>query len=95
MHDDDAMDRLLGNALAAEVPQLSAGFDARLMRRVRPRRLTGTGRAVLAAYVVVATVISAWLMKDLRPDLIVVALVVGVAISAGASAYGRRVAGVH
>jgi hypothetical protein len=44
MHDDDVMDRLLTDVMAADVPQLSPVFDARLMRRVRPRRLTAIGR---------------------------------------------------
>ena len=40
MHDDDMMDQLLRDALSADVPRLSSGFDARVLRRVRPRRLT-------------------------------------------------------
>ena len=35
MHDDDAMDRLLTSAMAAEAPRLSPAFEAEVMRRVR------------------------------------------------------------
>jgi hypothetical protein len=48
MLDDDVMDHLLRDAMAADAPQLSPAFDARVMRRVRPRRLTPIGRAAIA-----------------------------------------------
>lgn len=54
MQDDDAMDALLRQALAAPVPQLSPGFDERMRRRLRPRRLTPAGRAVMVAYAMMA-----------------------------------------
>ncbi len=54
MNDDELMDQLLRDALTAEVPQLSPGFDARVLRRVRPRRLTPAGRVVIALYIVIA-----------------------------------------
>ena len=92
MHDDDVMDRLLRDVMATDVPQLSSSFNARLMRRVRPHRLTATGRLVMALYVVVAAAAVVWLMRDLRWELIVAALAIGVPIAAGASAYGRRLA---
>ena len=44
MHDDEAMDRLLRDVMGADAPQLSPAFDARVLRRVRPRRLTPAGR---------------------------------------------------
>ena len=40
MHDDDVMDQLLRDAMAADAPQLSPAFGARVMRRARPRRST-------------------------------------------------------
>ena len=95
MHDDEVMDRLLKDAMAADVPQLSPAFDARVMRRVRPRRLTPMGRVVIAVYIVVALATAVWLMRDLRMELIVAALVIGVPIAAGASVYGRRLAVGH
>jgi len=92
MHDDDAMDRFLRAAMAADAPQLSPAFDARVMRRVRPRRLTPAGRVVIALYVVVAAAATVWLMRDLPTGSILAAAVIGVPIAAGAGAYGRRLA---
>jgi hypothetical protein len=92
MHDDDLMDRLLRDAMASEPPQLSPGFDARVIRRVRPRRLTQSGRWLIAAYAVVACVMTAWLMRDLPVTAIVAALVMSVPIAAGTRAYARRIA---
>ena len=90
MHDDEVMDRLLRDAMAADAPQLSPAFDARVMRRVRPRRLTPMGRVVIAVYIVVAAATAVWLMRDLPMESIVAAVVIGVPVAAGASAYGRR-----
>ena len=89
------MDRQLKDAMAADVPQLSPAFDARVMRRVRPRRLTPVGRAVIAVYIVVAAAAAVWLMRDLPIESIVAAVVIGVPVAAGASAYGRRLAFGH
>ncbi len=61
------------------------------MRRVRPRRLTQTGRWLIAGYVVVAGATAAWLMRDVPVTAIVAALVITVPIAVGASAYGRRI----
>jgi len=95
MHDDEAMDRLLRDVMAADAPQLSAAFDARVMRRVRPRRLTPMGRVVIAVYIVVAAATAVWLLRDVHIESIVAAVVVGVPVAAGASAYGRRLAAGH
>ena len=95
MHDDEVMDRLLRHAMAADAPQLSPAFDARVMRRVRPRRLTPMGRLVIAVYNVVAAATAVWLMRDLRMESIVAAVVISVPVAAGASAYGRRLAVGH
>ena len=95
MHDDELMDRLLRDVMAADAPQLSPGFDARVMRRVRPRRLTPIGRAMIAVYIVVAAATAVWLMRDLPIESIVAAVVIGVPVAAGASTYGRRLAFGH
>ena len=92
MHDDDVMDRLLKDAMAAEAPQLSPGFDARVMQAVRPRRLTPMGRVVIAAYALVAAATAVWLMQDLPVESIAAAIAISVPVAAGASAYGRRLA---
>ena len=91
MHDDHLMDQLLRDTMAAPPPQLSPAFDARVMRRVRPRRLTQTGRWLIAGYVVVASAAAAWLMRDVPVSAIVAALVMTVPIAVGVSAYGRRI----
>lgn len=93
--DDDVMDRLLRDAMAADAPQLSSGFDARVMRRVRPRRLTTIGRVVIAVYIVAAAATAVWLMRDLHMASIAAALVIGVPVASGASAYARRLAVGH
>ena len=95
MHDDEVMDRLLRDAMAADAPQLSPAFDARVMRRVRPRRLTPMGRVVIAVYIVVAAATAVWLMQDLPMESIVAAVAIGVPVAAAASAYGRRLAVGH
>jgi hypothetical protein len=92
MHDDDVMDRLLRDAMAADAPQLSSAFDTRVMRRARPRRLTPTGRVVIAVYVVVAAATAVWSMRDLPMEAIAAAIAIGVPVAAGASAHGRRLA---
>jgi len=90
MHDDDMMDRLLRDAMAADVPRLSSAFDARVLRRVRPRRLTTMGRLVIAAYIVAAAATTLWLMRDLPTVSIVAAVATTVSVAAAASAYARR-----
>jgi hypothetical protein len=95
MHDVEMMDRLLRDVMAADAPQLSPAFDARVMRRVRPRRLTPMGRVVIAVYIVVAAATAVWLMRDLRMESIVAAIVIGVPVAAAASAYGQRIAVGH
>lgn len=95
MRDDEVMDRLLRDVMAADAPQLSPAFDARVMRRVRPRRLTPMVRVVIAVYIVVAAATAVWLMRDLPMESIVAAVVIGVPVAAGASAYGRRLAVGH
>lgn len=92
MHDDEMMDRLLRDAMTADAPQLSPGFDARVLRRVRPRRLTPIGRAVIAAYVVIAVATTVWLMRDVETTWIVAAVAIGAPVAAAASVYGRRLA---
>lgn len=92
MHDDELMDRLLRDAMTAEVPQLSPGFDDRVLRRVRPRRVTPAGRVVIAAYILIAVAASLWLMRDLQVTWIVAAVAIGTPVAAAASVYGRRLA---
>jgi hypothetical protein len=92
MHDDELIDQLLRTVMTGDVPQLSPGFDSRVMRRVRPRRLTPIGRTVLVAYIAVAAATAVFLMRDLDMTSIVAAVAISVPIAAGASIYGQRVA---
>ena len=89
MQDEDAMDALLRQALAAPVPQLSPGFDERMRRRLRPRRLTPAGRAVMVAYALMALAVAGWLMRELSPAVLAGAAASGVVVAAGASVYAR------
>jgi len=95
MRDDELMDQLLRDAMAADVPQLSPTFDAEVMERLRPRRLTPMGRVVIAVYAVAAVATAAWLMQDLRMELIAAAVAITVTVAVGASAYVRRLAASH
>ena len=90
MRDDEMMDQLLKDALGTKAPALSPGFDDRVMRRARPRRLTSLGRAVMAAYVAIGVVTTVWLMRDLPVTWVVAAVVIGATVAAAAGAYGRR-----
>jgi hypothetical protein len=92
MNDDEVMDQLLRDAMAADAPRLSPAFDARVMRLVRPRRLTPTGRIVMAVYVLAGVALAVWLMRDLSIESIAAAVAIGVPVAACASAYGRQVA---
>ena len=92
MHDDELIDGLLRRAMADEAPQLSPAFDARVMRRVRPRHLTQMGRVVITAYIVIAAGTAVWLMRDLNMVSIVAAVAISALVGAGASAYGRHLA---
>ena len=89
---DDQMDRLLTDAMAAQAPELSPDFDARVMQQVRPRRLTSMGVLVLAVYAVTAAAILVWVMRDLPVASIVAGVAIGAVIAASASAYGRHLA---
>lgn len=92
MHDDDAMDRLLKMALAQERPGLSPGFDARLVRRLRPRRLTQVGRAAIGVYALAAVGLMAWLMHDLPVPSIAVGVALCTLVAVSASAYAKGIA---
>jgi hypothetical protein len=92
MNEDDVMDQLLKKAMAADAPELSPGFDDRVLEQLRPRRLTGAGRAVIAIYIVVATGTTAWLMRDLSAAAIASGLALSAALAAATSVYGRVLA---
>lgn len=93
MREDDLMDALLRERMAAPAPTLSPGFDAKVMRRVRPRRLTASGRLVMTIYALVALAATGWLMRDLPAPLIAASVAVTLIIGAGISLYVRVAAG--
>ena len=92
MYDDALMDHLLRDAMAVAPPQLSRDFDAKVMRAVRPRRLTHTGRLVLGGYAIAATGVMAWAMGGLPLWIIGAALAGCAGIAAGSGAYVRKLA---
>lgn len=90
MHDDEMMDGLLTQAMATAAPSPGPGFDAAVMRRLRPRRLSRQGRVAMVAYGMSAAAATAWLMRDLPPATIGTGLTVVLAMGVAASAYARR-----
>lgn len=90
MHDDELMDGLLRDAMAADPPGLSGAFDAQVMDRIRPPRLTALGRLVMAIYIVVAAVTGFWLLRELPMAVIAGAILICGAIAVAARAYGRH-----
>ena len=92
MHDDEAMDRLLRDAMTAAPPRLSPAFDERVLRRARPRRLTSGGRAAIWLYAAAAAALAIWSMRDLQWMAIVASVAISAPVAASASAYGRRLA---
>ena len=64
MTPDDAVDRMLRQAMAtSRPPTLSERFDERLWQRLPQRRLSAKRRAGLAAYAFAAVAISVGLMR--------------------------------
>ena len=79
------MDGLMREMMeATPPPSLSYGFDQRLMRRLRPRRLGSAGRAILAAYALFGIVLSIWAMRSQSIDwsLTVIAILAPVILAA-------------
>lgn len=90
MNEQERMDHLLRAAMSGEAPRLSSAFDARLEKRLRPRRLTTAGRIVMAAYVLAALLISVWALRNVSLDWLLVLAVLLPSVVA-ASVYGRRI----
>lgn len=92
MRDDEMLDRLLRDAMTADAPQLSPSFDARVMRRVRPRRLSAAGRVVMTVYLIGAAALSIWAIRDMPVELLVAAFLVSTPIAIVSAVYARRLA---
>jgi hypothetical protein len=88
MSEQEQVDLWLRDAMRGDVPRLSAAFDARLEKRLRPRRLTATGRIVMAAYVLAALLVSVWALRGAALDWSLVAVVL-LPIAVVASVYSR------
>ncbi len=80
-----------GSAGARPEPQLSANFDVRLAKRLRPRRLSATGRFVMAVYVVVAVAVTVGAMQSTSIDWRLAILTLTPTLVA-AAVYGWRLA---
>ena len=95
MHNDELpndalMDQLLTDAMRAERPQLSPVFDAALMRRVRPRRLSRMGRIVMTSYAVTAVAVTCWFVRDVPEIEVAAGLLVAAVVALLTTLYTRR-----
>jgi hypothetical protein len=64
MTEQERMDRLLRQSMGAlPSPALSAAFDRRLAKRLRPRRLGSAGRLAMTLYAVLAFGVSVCVMQ--------------------------------
>ena len=89
MRDDEMMDALLRDTLKAEIPQLSRGFDEKVLKRVRGPRLDARGRVVMTIYGAASIGAAVWLMRDVPLELIGVSFAGVGAAAAGLTAYVR------
>jgi len=63
--EDEMMHRLLAEASSAAVPDLSAIFDRRLAKALRPSRLNSRARFVMIVYTIAALAVSYWALRPL------------------------------
>ncbi len=90
MPSDDEMVQLLRAAMAGPPPELSTGFDTRVMRRVRSRGLPRLGRLVLGCYALAAAAVTTWFVRDLPATWLVAGLPIGAVVAATVGAYSHR-----
>jgi hypothetical protein len=91
MTDDLLTDEWLHDAMAGKPPELSAAFDAKVLRQVRRRGLDGTGRLVMTAYTVAAAWASIYVAREAGPALVTVSSVAGGLAAIALSSYVRTV----
>jgi hypothetical protein len=85
------MDQFLREAMsAAPRPALSPGFDERLLKRARPRRLRPGGRLMLAGYALAALSVSIWAMRSQSIEWTLIVAAVAVPILIVATLYRRH-----
>ena len=92
MSEHDPMEQLLAQAMSAPVPTLSPDFDRRVLRLVKPRRLSRPGRFTLVVYSAVALIVSVWNMRQSDMDWMVIAVAVMAPIVVVAIAFRRDLA---
>ncbi len=80
--EQEEMDRFLSQSLSAPVPALSAGFDRRVMKRVRPRRLNRPGVLALYATFALASSIVAMRLTGIGWAMIAASIVVPIVVVA-------------
>ena len=92
MSEQKNMDGWLRQAMSEKpLPALSAGFEERVTKRLRPpRRLTAMGRLVLGGYPVLALGLTIWLMRSHSIDWPLIAAACLVPVVLTAVTYGRR-----
>jgi hypothetical protein len=90
MSEQETMDQLLREAMSAPPPALSPGFDERLLKRTRPRRLKPGGRLVLAGYALAALVVSIWAMRSQSIEWTLIVAAVAVPVLIIATLYRRH-----
>ena len=91
MTDDLLTEEWLHDAMAGQPPELSAAFDANVLRQVRRRGLDGTGRLVMAAYIVAAALASIYVVREANPALVAIFSVAGGLVAIALSSYVRAV----
>ena len=64
--EDEVRDRILRETASSPVPGLSAAFDRRLARALRPRRLSPWARLILILYTLAALALSIWALRPLH-----------------------------
>jgi hypothetical protein len=84
------MDRLLREAMSVPPPVLSQGFDDRLLKRARPRRLRPASRLVMAGYAAGAFAVSIWAMRSESISWLLIAAAVVVPLLIIAALYRRH-----
>lgn len=90
MSEQEHLDRLLRESMAAPAPRLSSGFDQKLQRRLHTRQLGAGARWTLILYALLSLAASVWLMRHEAIDWTLVAVAVLAPLAAAAVVFARR-----
>ena len=91
MSEQEKVDRSLRQSMGAlPPPSLSSTFDQRLMKRLRPRRLSSAGRLAMTLYAVLALVLSVWVMRREAIDWIPIVIAILAPLILGAAVQYRQ-----